>query len=91
MSDLDDIKLVLRDIVLREVLRGRHPAPLDDGAALVTSGLVDSLKLVALVSRVRARLGVSIDLRAAPLRELDTLDALARYVHARRVGGSIDE
>lgn len=78
----------LRDLVQREVLRGRHAGPIAADAALITSGLIDSLRLLKLVERVRARFGVRIDLRATPVTAIDTLSDLAAHVRALRDASS---
>ena len=62
------------------------PASIDPSAPLFDFGYVDSLAAVVLIERVRASYGVTIS-EVDLVGRCHTLDALATFIAAQRVGG----
>ncbi len=82
MSD-DSLRAELRAYLTSQILR--DPAyPLDDGDALISSGLIDSFSLVDLALWVEAAYGVHIDNSDLNASTFDTLTELADYIDKRR-------
>ena len=62
---------------------GLEPAALTDDFDLLTSGVIDSLGIVELISAIEQQLGIAIDLSELDPESLTTLGPLARYIEAQ--------
>ncbi len=79
----------VRQAVLRELARlpGVAAGEIDDGRALISSGLVDSFGVVSLLQAVEAATGIAIpDGVAADVAAIDTIAGLAATVERSRRG-----
>ena len=56
----------------------------DDDSDLLGSGLVDSFGLVEILTALEASFGITVDMQALELDDVRSVNALARYVRARR-------
>ena len=67
-----------RSFLLNETLQ--LSAPVDADTPLLTSGLVDSLNLAALLDTIEARFGVTVPAESAAESELDTPRQIAEFL-----------
>jgi acyl carrier protein len=79
----DEIKAALKAHIAAQVLPGEDPDVLDE-AKLVSDGLLDSLESLKLVSHLEEKYGVRIAAHEVDAEHLDTLDAIADMVLAKR-------
>ena len=74
----------IKQFIATELLSGERSAQLADGDPLISSGLVDSMGLLQILSFVQQRFGVDLMTVASP-QDFDSVTALAAAVrrHAR--------
>ena len=85
----DDVEAVVRDYLIREVVRGVKPEELTAGTRLVTGGLVDSLSTLNLVQFLEETYSIQFEAHEVSVDNLDTMADIARLVaEKRRAAGS---
>lgn len=74
----------VRSYILKEFLPGESPEKLTDSTPLITTGILDSLATLKLVSFLEETYG--IELKAHEVREdnLNTISAIAGFVRAKQ-------
>jgi acyl carrier protein len=70
----------LRDFILTEFLPGELPGNLRDDTPLRTSGIVDSLGTLRLVSFVEQRFGIVVEAHEAGIENFDTINDIVAFV-----------
>jgi acyl carrier protein len=85
---MDDIRLALRSFILSEFLVGEAPSQLKDDTPLRTSGIVDSLGTLNLVSFVERRFGIEVEAHEASVENFDTVEDLVAFVGQKQAGRS---
>lgn len=84
MDDLQDIKDQVRQHILTEFLPGESPANLQDDTPLRTSGVLDSMATLQLVTFVEERFGIEVDAREAGVENFDSLNLIAAFVKQKK-------
>ena len=77
---VDDIKSRLRAYVLEHHLRGESAANLKDDTPLRTSGIVDSLGTIEMVTFVEDTFGIELAAHETGVEHFDRIDDLAALV-----------
>jgi acyl carrier protein len=77
---MDNIKEPIRQYVLNEFLPGESPANLTNATPLRTSGILDSMGTLNLVSFLEQTFGIVIDAHETGVENFDTVDAIAALV-----------
>jgi len=80
------VSQITRDFVLKEFLPGEDPAELTDSTPLMTTGILDSIATLKLVSFLEERFGVSIQAHEVDVDNLNTLSAITRLVQSKKTG-----
>jgi acyl carrier protein len=75
MSDVDSIRLAAREVVSQ--LAGTRVA---DDEALVSSGLIDSLSILNLISKIEGKLGIRLKTSGLQPDDFDSIDLIAETV-----------
>ena len=78
---MSDIKAVLRDYILANLLPGEDPANLTDDTELKESGILDSMSTLKLVTFLEEQFGIEFeasDLEPANLASIVSLERLVR-------------
>lgn len=75
LPDSEFIRKVAQEAASR--IAGR---PIDEGQALVTSGLVDSLSVLKLISLLETKLRVSIPPETLQPEDFDTIDVIVETI-----------
>ncbi len=78
-----DIKEAVKSYILREFLPGESPDALDDSTLLITSGVLDSIATVKLVSFLEETYGIELEAHELSPEYLNTLGDIARLVTGR--------
>lgn len=78
----------VRSLILAHLARsitelGLEPAALTDDFDLLTSGVIDSLGIVELISGIEQQLGIALDLSELDPEDLTTLGPLSRYIETQ--------
>ncbi|HPG28003.1 MAG: acyl carrier protein [Spirochaetaceae bacterium] len=84
MSDAAQIQAIVKDFVLAEFLEGEDPSELKDDTELVTTGILDSLATLKLVTYIEEQFEVEIDADEADETHLNTLADIVRLIQSKR-------
>lgn len=85
MTDPQQIKNRLKTYILSEFLPGESADNLANDTPLRTSGILDSLSTIKLVSFVEDTFGVEIEAHETGVQDFDRIDDIAALV-ARKMG-----
>jgi acyl carrier protein len=77
------IEQTVKDYILREFLPGEDPSQLADDTPLFTSGIIDSIRMLKLVSFLEESFGVIIEAHELGADYLDTPALIASLVRSR--------
>lgn len=86
MRDNGTIKQDLRNYILSEVLPGESPANLKDNTPLRTSGVLDSMGLLGLVSFVEEQYSIELEAHETGIDNFDTIDSIASLIETKIAG-----
>lgn len=78
---------IIRDVkryILETYLPGENPSALTPTTPLITSGILDSLATLDLVSFLENRFGVELEAHDVDHSKLGTLEDIARMVQSKR-------
>jgi acyl carrier protein len=81
---MDNIKEDIRQYILAEFLPGEKASNLGDDAPLRTSGILDSIATLRLVSFVEERYGIEVEAHEASVENFDSIDNIAAFVASKR-------
>jgi acyl carrier protein len=80
-----DIKTTIKTFILNEYLPGEDPAALTDSTPLMTTGILDSIAVLKVVTFLENEFGIRIEPHEAVVDNLNTLSDMARLVMSKRV------
>lgn len=81
---MDQIKNTLRAYILSEFLPGESPANLKDDTPLRTSGILDSMATLNLVTFVEQTFGVMLDAHETGIENFDRIEDIAALVASKK-------
>lgn len=81
-----DVKEELRQYILAEFLPGEKASNLRDDTALRTSGILDSVAALRLVSHVEEEYHIEVEAHEAGVENFDTIESIAALIESK--GGS---
>jgi len=81
---MDNIKEELRQYILAEYLPGEKPSNLRDDTPLRTSGILDSIATLKVVTFVEDKYGIEVDAHEASVENFDSIDAIASFVRSKK-------
>lgn len=81
---MDNIKEEIRQYILSEFLPGEKPANLQDDTPLRTSGVLDSVSTLRVVSFVEERYGIEVEAHEASVENFDSIAAIAAFVRSKK-------
>ncbi len=84
MSDEGQIQAIVKDFVLSEFLEGEDPSELTETTELVTTGILDSLATLKLVTYIEEQFDVEIEADEADETHLNTLSDIVRLIQSKR-------
>ena len=79
----DEVSRKIKTLVLEEFLPDDDPADLTDTTELVTSGVLDSLGVLSLVSLLEEAFGIEISAKEARAGRFDTVADIAKLVASK--------
>ena len=82
--DQETIKTTVKNFVLNEFLPGEDPAALTDITALVTTGILDSIAVLKVVTFLENQFGITIEPHEAVVENLNTLSDIGRFVISKK-------
>ena len=84
---MDNIKDTIRTYILRSVLPGESASNLTDDTPLRTSGILDSMATLNLVTFLEQTFGITIDAHETGIDNFDRIDDIAALVRASKQHG----
>ena len=81
---MDNVKDTIRDYILREYLPGESPANLTDETPLRTSGILDSMATLNLVTFLEQSFGITIDAHETGIDQFDRIADIAALVAQKK-------
>jgi acyl carrier protein len=79
-----DIKTAVKTFILNEYLPGEDPAALTDTTALMTTGILDSIAVLKVVTFLENEFAITIEPHEAVVDNLNTISDIARLVTAKK-------
>lgn len=79
-----DIITPIKTFILNEYLPGEDPAALTDTTPLMTTGILDSIAVLKLVTFLEKEFGITIEPHEAVVDNLNTLSDMARLVMSKK-------
>lgn len=79
------MKEEIRQYILSEFLPGEKASNLKDDTPLRTSGILDSVATLRLVTFVEERYGIEVEAYEAGVDNFDTINSIAAFVQSKRV------
>ena len=80
---MEDIKPIVKQYILDELLPGEDPAQLTDPVQLVKGGILDSIATLKLVSFLEERFGVEMQAHEINLDNFNTLPEIEAIVQRK--------
>lgn len=84
---VDEIKTRLRRYVLEHHLRGESAGNLKDDTPLRTSGIIDSLGTIEMVTFVEDTFGIELEAHETGVEHFDRIEDLAALVAGKMTAG----
>jgi acyl carrier protein len=85
-----DIKTTLKKFILNEYLPGEDPAALTDTTPLMTTGILDSIAVLKVVTFLENEFGIVLEPHEAVVENLNTLSDMARLVMSKKASPAVD-
>jgi acyl carrier protein len=85
-----DIKATVKTFILNEYLPGEDPAALTDATPLMTTGILDSIAVLKVVTFLENQFGITIEPHEAVVENLNTLSDMAQLVTSKKVSPARD-
>jgi acyl carrier protein len=86
----EDIKTTIKTFILNEYLPGEDPAALTDTTPLMTTGILDSIAVLKVVTFLENEFHITIEPHEAVVENLNTLSEMARLIMSKKVSSAID-
>jgi acyl carrier protein len=86
MNGADDIKHLLKSHILAEYLPGESPENLTNDTPLRTSGILDSIATVKLVSFIEATFAIELEAHETGIQNFDRIEDIAALIARKRAG-----
>ena len=78
-----DKKEEIRQYILSEFLTGENPSNLQDDTPLRTSGILDSVATLRLVTFVEERFGIELEAHEAGVENFDSINSIAAFIESK--------
>ena len=83
---MEDVKQIVKEYILDELLPGEDPAQLNDSVQLVKSGILDSIATLKLVAFLEERFKVELQAHEINLDNFNTLPEIESIVRRKLTG-----
>jgi acyl carrier protein len=79
-----EIKTTVKTFILNEYLPGEDPAALTDTTPLMTTGILDSIAVLKVVTFLENQFGITIGPREAGVENMNTIADITRLVKTKK-------
>jgi acyl carrier protein len=83
---MNDVKNAIRHFIIANYLPGESPDNLKDETPLRTSGVLDSMSTLGLVTFVEESFGVTLEAHETGIDNFDRIEDIAALVQRKQVG-----
>jgi acyl carrier protein len=80
----DSIKATVKQFILKEFLPGEDPEALTDDTELVTTGILDSIAVLKMVTFLESTFGITLEAHETGVENLNTLADVVRLVTSKK-------
>ena len=84
MTDQETIKATVKNFILNDFLPGEDPAAFTDTTPLMTTGILDSIAVLKVVTFLENQFGITIKPHEAVVENLNTLSDIAQLVMSKK-------
>lgn len=81
---MDNLKEEIRQYILSEFLPGEKASNLKDDTPLRTSGILDSVSTLRLVSFIEQRCGIEVEAHEASVENFDSIDSMMSFIESKK-------
>ena len=85
MSESNEIKERLREYILAEFLHGESPANLKDDTPLLTSGVLNSVDTLQLVTFAENSFGIEVEAHEASIENFDRIGDMGSFIEQKKL------
>jgi acyl carrier protein len=85
---MQNVREEIRQYILSEFLPGEKPSNLRDDTPLRTSGILDSISTLRLVSFVEEHYGVEVEAHEASVENFDSIESIASFIKNKKSSAS---
>jgi acyl carrier protein len=82
---MDQLRDTIRDFIVSQYLPGESRENLRDDTPLLSSGILDSLGTLGLVSFIAERFGVELDVYDTSIEHFDRIEDIAQSIERKQV------
>jgi acyl carrier protein len=86
-----EIKAKVKSFILDEYLPGEDPAALTDVTPLMTTGILDSIAVLKVVTFLESEFGITIEPHEAVVENLNTLSDMVQLVTSKKASSAVDK
>jgi acyl carrier protein len=86
--NLQEIKSTVKTFILDEYLPGEDPAALTDVTPLMTTGILDSIAVLKVVTFLENQFHITIEPHEAVVENLNTLSDMAQLVMSKKASSA---
>jgi len=83
---MDNMNEEIRQYILSEFLPGEKPSNLRDDTPLRTSGVLDSVATLRLVTFIEERFGVTVEAHEAGVENFDSINSIVAFIESKKNG-----
>jgi len=83
-SDSQSIQSKVKEFILAQFLPGEDPSALTENTPLMTTGILDSLATLKLITYLEEAFDIRVEAHEADAENLNTLADIARFVSSKR-------
>ena len=79
-----EIQSTIKTYILNEFLPGEDPAALTDTTPLATTGILDSIAMLKVVTFLESQFGITLEAHETGVENLNTVSDITRLVMAKK-------
>jgi acyl carrier protein len=83
MSDIQSIRDKVKGYILKEFLPGEDPGELTEDTPLFTTGILDSIATLKLVTHLEEEFDITVEAHEADAENLNTVEDIAKLVSSK--------